>query len=312
MRIAFLGNFKVTYTSETHHAATLEALGHNVIRMQEKETPAGRIIEQGSKADMFVWIHTHGWDTPRMEDALKALQDKHIPTITYHLDLWNGLARWNDVRNGPYWQLDHFFTVDKLMAEWLNNNTPVKGHFMPAGVYHKECYISGTPSRHANDVIFVGSRNYHPEWPWRPKLVDFLRRTYGKRFTHVGPDGDTGVVRGHELNSIYASSTVAVGDTLCLGFNYPWYHSDRLFEAPGRGAFQLFPRITGIEQWFTDGETIKLFEYGDLDALKAQIDYYLDNGDEREKIRLAGHEHVKRHHTYLNRWQDILETVAAC
>jgi len=82
-----------------------------------------------------------------------------------------------------------------------------------------------------------------------------------------------------------------------------------LFEGPGRGAFQIFPRINGIEQWFTDGENIRLFEYGDLDGIKDMIDYYLEHDDEREKLRLAGHEHVKAHHTYRQRWQHILDVV---
>jgi len=309
MQIAFLGNFRVSYTSETHYAKTLESMGHRVIRMQEAEAGAAYIEQQAVHSDMFVWIHTHRWETPGIEAVIEACRRREIPTVTYHLDLWNGLARWNDVRNGPYWQLDHFFTVDRLMAEWLNNNSPVKGHFLPAGVFDQECYISNQPSRHANDVVFVGARKYHPEWPWRVTLIDFLRETYGDRFTHIGPDGDTGTVRGHNLNAAYANSKVAVGDTLCKGFDYPWYTSDRLFEGPGRGAFQIFPRINGIEQWFTDGENIRLFEYGDLDGIKDMIDYYLDHEDEREKLRLAGHEHVKAHHTYRQRWQHILDVV---
>ena len=309
MRITFLGNFKVSYTSETHHVKSLKALGHSVTQLQEGQATAGTIYNAAQQSDLFVWVHTHGWATPGIEKTLEELRRQHIPTVTYHLDLWNGLARWKDVRNGPYWQLDHFFTVDKLMADWLNMNTPVRGHYLPAGVYHEECYISGQPSHLSNEVIFVGSKRYHPEWPWRPKLIDWLRATYGRRFTHIGPDGDIGVVRGDDLNRVYANSLVAVGDTLCIDFKYPYYASDRLFEAPGRGGFQVFPHITGLDQLFTDGETIRFFKYGDLDGLRATIDHYLDHGDEREQLRAAAHLHVKANHTYLNRWQTILETV---
>jgi hypothetical protein len=309
MRIAFLGNFKVSYTSETHHAASLESLGHSVVRLQEGVVEGPHVEREAVHSDMFVWIHTHGWSTPGIERVIQSCRQRGVPTVTYHLDLWNGLARWGDVRNGPYWQLDHFFTVDKLMAEWLNNNTPVRGHYLPAGVFDRECYISDQPSRHANDVIFVGSRKYHPEWPWRPALISWLRTEYGPRFTHVGPDGDTGVIRGDALNRVYANSKVAVGDTLCIDYEYPWYASDRLFEAPGRGGFQIFPRITGLDSLFTDGETIRFFDFGDFDGIRAMIDHYLDHDGEREKIRLAAHEHVRRNHTYVQRWQHILDTV---
>lgn len=307
MRIAFLGNFQVPYSSECHHAATLESLGHQVIRLQEPSTEAGRITEEALQSDMFVWVHTHGWDTPGIAETLHTLRHHRIPSVTYHLDLWMGLQRQRDIRSGPYWDIDHFFTVDKLMADWLNDNTPVRGHFLPAAVFDRECYISDQPSEHANDVIFVGSKRYHPEWRWRPELIDFLRSTYGSRFTHVGGDGDTGTLRGDALNRVYANSKVAVGDTLCLGFKYPWYASDRLFEAPGRGGFQIFPRITGIESWFSG--TMKFFDYGDLDGLKLLIDTYLECDEEREALRVRCHDHVRTYHTYRQRWETIMETV---
>jgi hypothetical protein len=307
MRIAFLGNFAVPYSSETHHARSLETLGHEVIRLQEPSTAVSVITEQALRADAFVWIHTHGWDTPGIDFALRAIKNAGIPTLTYHLDLWWGLQRQKDVRSSPYWDLDHFFTVDKKMADWLTDNTPVKGHYLPAGVFDEECFISSEPSPFANDVIFVGSRGYHPEWPWRPQLIDWLRNTYGSRFTHIGGDGDSGTLRGESLNAAYSGSKVAVGDTLCLGFDYPWYASDRLFEAPGRGGFQIFPRIKGIPELF-DG-TMEFFNFGDFDGLKDLIDYYLEHEQPREALRTMCHEHVKTHHTYVQRWETILETI---
>ncbi|WP_218003097.1 glycosyltransferase family protein [Nocardia asiatica] len=235
-----------------------------------------------------------------------------IPTVTYHLDLWRGLQRERDLECDPFYtSIGWFFTVDKLMADWFNSQTGVKGRFLPAGVYDQECYISDQPSEHANDVVFVGSRRYHPEHPWRHQLIDWLRETYGSRFTHVGGDGDTGTVRGDDLNRLYANSKVAVGDTLCLNFDYPYYASDRLWECAGRGGAQVFPRITGLEQWFKDGEHLLYFDFGDFDGLRSKIDWMLEHDEDRERIRRAGHEMVKASGTYRHRWQTILETVFA-
>ena len=309
MRIVFYGNFRVSYSSETHHAATLELLGHDVIRLQEPSTPVPQIAEHALAADLFVWIHTHGWNTPGMDGLLERLREKRVPSITYHLDLWMGLRRQREMLRDAYWNIDHFFTVDQLMSDYLNANTPVRGHFIPAGVFEPECYISDQPSVHGNDVVFVGSRRYHPEWPWRPKLIDWLRNTYRSRFTHVGGDGDTGTLRGDALNRMYANSKVAIGDTLCMNFDYPYYASDRLFEAPGRGAMQIFPHIKGVDEWFTDGEHLRFFEFGDFDGLKTIIDHYLEHDAERERIRRAGHEHVRANHTYTDRWRSILNEV---
>jgi len=314
MHIAFLGNFAVAHSSETHHANSLESLGHTVARLQEGQATGETFLVAARMSDLAVVVHTHSWTTPGMPltDALTGLQHLGIPTVTYHLDLWRGLARQRDLDEDPFYRaIGWFFTVDKLMADWLCDNTAVKGRFLPAGVYGPECYLSEQDSLHANDVIFVGSRNYHPEWPWRPQLVDWLRTTYGSRFTHIGPDGDTGTVRGSDLNAAYARSKVAVGDTLCLGYTYPHYSSDRLFEAAGRGAFQIYPRITGLNDWFTDGDHLRYFDFGDFDQLGELIEHYLTHDDEREQIRLAGQQHATAHHTYAHRWQTILDTVFA-
>jgi len=311
MRIVFTGNFQVSYSSENHHAQSLEALGHHVIRMQEGVATGDDIYTEAIKSDMLVFIHTHGWETTGMPmgEVFNALKDAGIPSLTYHLDLWLGLERQKDLDTDPFYKtIEHFFTVDKLMADWFNENTDVKGHYLAAGVFDRECVML-EPQLVEYDIIFVGSKGYHPEWTWRPDLIDWLKTTYGKRFLHVGGDGDTGTVREMELNQIYANAKIAVGDTLCLNFDYPYYFSDRMFEAPGRGGFNLFPRIMGQDDYFVKGVEMATFPYGDFDALKSQIEYYLEHTDEREDIRYAGHMRTKRDHTYIQRWQTILDEV---
>lgn len=311
-RITFLGNFEVSYSSENHHAASLESLGHTVIKLQERKVKSKVIYNEALDSDLFIWVHTHGWQTPGsidMVDVLHELKKHGIPTMTYHLDLWFGINRQKDLENdGFYRSIGHFFTVDKLMADWFNKNTKVKGHFMPPGVYDKECYIHPDKNKkyYDHDVIFVGSKRYHQEYPFRPQLIDFLRETYADRFCHVGGDGDTGTVRGDALNRIYARSKIAIGDTLNINFNYPYYTSDRLFESTGRGGFTIYPNIVGLDQYFKDDEVV-WYEHGNLDDLKKKIDYYLEHDDEREQIRLRGHERTKREHTYVHRWEQILK-----
>ena len=308
MKIAFLGNFGADFSSESHHKKTLENLGHEVIALQEVETTGERVLEVAEASDALVWVHTHGWDTPglRMAQVLSTLKDKGIPTLTYHLDLWFGLQRQRDMQSDDYWNIGHFFTVDKKMADWFNEETSVKGHYMPAAVYDVECYWNPAPPE--RDLIFVGSRGYHPEWPYRPQLIDWLGSNYGHRFTHFGGDG-AGVMRGADLNRLYASTKVAIGDTLCINFDYPYYFSDRVFETLGRGGFIIHPRIKGIEDIFEDKKHLVLYDYGDFDQLKREIDFYLEADELREEIRKAGHEHVKKNHTYLNRWTSILESL---
>lgn len=310
MRVTFFGNFDVDYCSEVHHAKSLEYLGHDVIRLQEPRTPVDVIRDEAVRSDMFVWVHTHGFDTPGIRDAIRDIKAAGVPVVAYHLDLYLGLKRWRNYESDPYMrEIDHWFTVDRLMAEWLNDNTDVTGHYLPAGVFGEECYLAPADHPAGNDVIFVGSKGYHPEWPYRPQLIQWLRDTYGSRFTHVGGDGDTGTIRGHDLNRVYASSKVVVGDTLCIGFTYPDYWSDRVYETLGRGGMLIHPHIAGMDRTFTGGEHLAYYPYGDFDKLRWLIDYYLDNDAEREQVRLAGHNKVKASETYAHRWEHILKTV---
>ena len=45
-KITFLGNFRVDYTSESHHAKTLESLGHEVVRLQESEIASEDVFKR--------------------------------------------------------------------------------------------------------------------------------------------------------------------------------------------------------------------------------------------------------------------------
>lgn len=313
MRITFVGNFEVSYSSENHHARSLEALGHEVIRLQEGQATGDQILAEALTSECLVFVHTHGWITEGlpMAEVFNRLKEAGIPTLTYHLDLWMGIERQKDLESDPFYKtIGHFFTVDRLMADWFNENTEVKGHYIAAGVFGEECVML-TPQPVEYDIIFVGSKGYHPEWQWRPQLIEWLHATYGNRFLHVGGDGDTGTVRGTALNQIYANAKIAVGDTLCLGFNYPDYFSDRLFECPGRGGFNLFPNIKGIENYYEPDKEIALFEFGYFDALAKKIAYYLEHADEREAIRVAGHKRTVAEHTYKHRWDQILKEVQA-
>lgn len=314
-RIAFLGNFEVDFTSETHHAKSLESLGHEVIRLQENSQGAKTtdILFEAMRSDLFIWVHTHGWKNPGdldMGRVLELLNIAKVPTMTYHLDLWFGLKRQDDLENDEFYsKVGHFFATDKLMTDWFNEKTNVIGHYLPAGVFDKEVYVH--PDYNADsfdyDVIFVGSKGYHPEYPYRPQLIEFLKFHYGNRFLHVGPDGDTGILRGEALNRIYVKSKIAIGDSLNINFSYPYYSSDRLFESTGRGGFTIYPDITGLDKFFENDKEISFYPHGNLDKLKEKIDYYLVNDKEREQIRFAGHERTKNEHTYVHRWKTILE-----
>lgn len=307
MNIVLYGNFVVDYCSEVHHAKSLEALGHKVIRLQETTVTTEQVHYEAIYADMLIWIHSHGFINKGkpMSEVLQNLKERNIPTVAYHLDLYMGLERWREYEGSDYFKVQHFFTVDRLMADWLNEKTSTTGHYIPAGVLHEEAYSLKLPQ--TNDVIFVGSRGYHKEWPYRPQLIDFLKKEYDTRFKHYGGDG-LGVVRGPDLNKLYAQSKIVVGDTLSPNFTYPSYFSDRLFETIGRGGFLIFPYISGLYDYFKPDE-IAVYKFGDLEDLKSTINYYLNHENIREKIRERGFKRVLAEHTYCHRWQSIIKII---
>jgi len=307
MRVCFLGNFRVPHTSENDYLWTMrEKLGFDVVPLQETAVSGEMIERAASKADVFMWVHTHGWNTPgrSMCDVLKNLKKKGITTFAYHLDLYMGLIRWREYSQHDYFKVDHFFTVDKLMADWLNDNTETNGHFIRPGVIERDCRIND--SRITRDIVFVGSYRYHPEWPYRKALINWLRKTYGDRFELWGPQG-AGPVRGAALNALYAETKIVIGDTLCVGFDYPYYTSDRAYEVLGRGGFLIHPRIKGMAEELQGGQDLVYYTYNDVAELNMLIDYYLTHDSEREAIRQHGHTKVISNYTYTHRLREIFK-----
>lgn len=308
----------MNYTSESHYLATFQKLGHYVIPVQEGEDIKPEVVGDVRNYDMVFWVHTHGWDTPGLSQILSLAKSSNVPIVGYHLDLWLGIDRQKDLQNDDYWKrMDLFFSVDPEMVDYLNEREEMpQAFFLPAGVFENECVEGIVREKFEHDVIFVGSKNYHPEWPYRKQLIEWLESTYGDRFAHYGGDG-RGIVRGLELNDLYTSAKVVVGDTLCPGFNKPVYLSDRIFETAGRNGFIIHPWISGMSEFFEieghvdprDQPEVVTYQFNEFEQLKQKVDYYIENDSEREAIRKAGHERVKREHTYTHRLQSLINTV---
>lgn len=288
-------------------------MGHTVTRLQEDNLTPDDLTKalESDPGDLFLFTRT--WGQTVQASHLDLLRARGVPTVSYHLDLYLPLARNGGIDSDPFWRTDWVFTPDgdpRSVAEFARRG--INHRWMPPAVVADECYLAAgvQPSR---DVVFVGSGpEYHSEWPYRGELLGWLDKTYGPRFRQYG--GRCRPRRGHQLNRLYAGTKVAVGDALCLmrdGIRWRTYTSDRRYEAPGRGAFQIFPRIDGLGDGFKDGANTVLYDYGDWDGLRERIDFYLANDAERERIRAAGHEHVKTHHTYGQRLARMFEILRA-
>lgn len=318
MKIAYVGNFSQNHCTEVHLAATLEKLGHEVVRIQETNGLADyNWIDNVLGCDLFLYTRTWG----DMVELRHLVELKHmgIPTASYHLDLYVGLKREDGLDNDPFWRTDYVFTPDGDPASQAVFEAKGINHiYMKPGMFEDESYLSPgyrTDSSKPKDVTFVGGgeatgegQQYgHKEWPYRGDLIKFLRDTYGDRFYKYGWPQET--IRNRALNELYAEAKIVVGDSLCLNFTHPYYWSDRVYETMGRGGFIIHPYIKGMEEEFIDGENIVFYEYNNWDQLKEKIDYYLSHDEERERIRMAGHEFVKNNATYTQRLQRMLDII---
>lgn len=305
LRIGFIGNFIVPYSTENERKWSFEKLGHKVVTFQENQTTSKDLLQAINSLDMLVYSHTHGWEILGLIEVFSAYKAAGIPTVSVHLDRWAWLDRVKDIGKEATWSTEFIFMADgSPEAVELYKKHNLNWYFLKAGVVERECYLAEPDSvQFPYDIVFTGSKGYHPEYPERPALIDWLHRTYGDRFGHYGNDGIR-VVRQHELNTLYASSKIVIGDS-CFG-GRPQYASDRYYEVRGRGGFLLHPFIEGL-----DNEGIINYNPRDLNDLKNKIDYLLENDIEREILRIKGFRWVQENETYTQRAQEILKVIFA-
>lgn len=322
--VAYLGNFQPDlpaelaertggpWSTEHHLALSLEALGCEVLRLQEGRVRALDVPDLAGGADLFIHTQTLGLAISGGSEQDRAwmvadLRRRGVPSLGVHLDRWWGLEREGMVRQDPYFGLDLVATADGDHDEqWAAAG--VAHVWSPPGVYHGECHRGQARAEFASDVAFVGGWQGYGHREWRPRrsaMIRALRHRYGRRFA-CWPQPGQPAVRGPALNDLYASVPVVVGDS-CLVGGPGRYVSDRVPETWGRGGFLLHPWTPYLAEAYPLAPTWAL---GDHEALCRQVDYYLDHSEAREQCRAQVHEHVIEHHTYKVRLARLLDVMA--
>jgi hypothetical protein len=324
--IAYIGNYTAPWCTEVHIARDLEHLGHTVQKFQEplradddKYAFMQRVEAWCTehRPDVLLFTRTHGLP-PEAIAMWRRLEALGIRTASYHLDLYVGLDRERGILDDPFWRTQYVFTPDGDPAsEEFFQRAGINHHWISPGVVSDECTRGMFRDEYNYDVVFVGSYGYHPEWPWRTQLIDYLANRYGKRFKRFGGDVAPGPVRGQDLNDLYATARVVVGDSLHLP-GHTRYWTDRYFETIGRGGFLIAPIIEGLDAFLVDQEhyvgynhplvpndplsvSDALYGVGDL------VDYWLEHPAGREQIATTGQAHVAARHTYKHRLARALE-----
>lgn len=116
-----------------------------------------------------------------------------------------------------------------------------------------------------------------------------------------------GVLADEELPVVYSRAKIvlgfsSVGNTHASGERVTQIRL-RDFEGPMSGSFYMVEHMPELAEFFDiDREIVT---YRDADELVEKCHYYLEHGDEREQIRLAGHQRALRDHTWQRRLTDV-------
>ena len=216
--------------------------------------------------------------------------------------LWNG-----DVRSPiPAWEVQLGREVDVTLFTNMHyvrelSAIGVNAQFLQVG-YDDAIFTPSGTKIDSPEIIFLGS-NYidtanFPLSQLRLDMVKLLHKRYGEKFrvyghnwmSHVGYDI---FLNQHQEAEAYRSCKIAIN---LSHFDYGRYSSDRMMRMMGSGAFCLSHRFKEIEKDYKIGENIEI--WGGLGNLIAKIDYYLDNKEERDEIRLEGLKHTKNSLTW--------------
>jgi len=310
VRVAYLGNFRHPHCTEVHVARSLVELDHEVVSLQEDVLGTFQIeravLDNG--CDLLLWTRTWSTRPPLTVDGLDRLRREGVPSAALHLDRLWGLEREHLVHTDPMFRVDVCCTADGGHdREW--RRAGVNHRWLRAGVLRAECrMLDPDPRWERYDVAFVGSERYHREWPHRQRLVEHLRRRHGDRFLKVGDGRPT--VRGDDLNRLYATVPVIVGDSLLLEGRRSLYWSDRVYETLGRGGLLLHPLVDALVEELGNFAPLSWDPHDDLRQLDDLVDQCLAlEPEERWRQRAMAQEHVASYCSYSNRCEELLAHV---
>lgn len=285
----------------------LLALGHEVVWVDDTADAASWVTRAGG-ADVLLWARTHRRDPAGDVDAaFGRLRAAGVRTASLHFDLYYGLRkRQAEIGIHPFWAAQTVWTADGHHRDWTLRG--VRHRWCPPALGDNHIGRGEHRRELSCDVVFVGARHYHREWPYRAQLVSWLEQTYRRGFRWYGPRSPHGEVRGPALADLYASAAVVVGDACNPGFGVGRYWSDRLPITLGRGGFLVHPHVEGMaDQGFIDGKTVATYRYGDFAGLRAAINRWLDDPTGRRAVTDRALQLVADRHLMTHRVQTILE-----
>ena len=288
------------------------------------------------------WYDEYISDIPRLQKDLIAKAEEFKPnliffipytnqfttkTLDYLKDKWTTCAWFGD----DTWRFDsyssslakhfsHICTTDifrvqdyrKLGIEPIVTQWAAQSHGKQVFDFDK--------SEYKYNVSFIGGYNEVRGW-----FVNLLKKK-GIDVECFGIGWKNGKVGFEEMENIYKESRINLNLSNSVTSDIRYIFSGirsfaryfiskkkaeqikaRNFEIPLAGGFQLTNYVASIEKYFKIGEEVAVFSSPEECA--QQIKYYLSNESERKSVLIAGHQRVKKEHTYLHRLNKVLELI---
>lgn len=322
MRVAQIGNFVPEFSTENDLRWAMESLGWHVRPIQEGDIgPLDELFADlrrpGDVPDFILWTRTRDladkWGHEAQWRLLAEARQRKVPVVGYHLDRWWGLKRQTEIETEPFFRVDLLVTADGGHNDLWRQHGINHVWALPA-VSERWCQPGQHRDEYDCDVVFVGSwQGYHREWAHRQELVTKLSDRFGDRFK-VFPAPGQHAIRGLELNDVYWSAKVVVGDS-CLvpkvdGSPMTHYCSDRIPETLGRGGVLVHPVVPGVN---SAGDPLYQnfgWMLGNWNDLHRALDRAVEADTQRAHMREANIKHVREQHTYTVRMSRLGEILA--
>lgn len=327
LRVAVLGNVDpdVWWSTENEYIDAWTRAGATVEGFHEKHPGDWhRLIDRVAEFDLVQWTSTRDFSVGVGSDLQWRLATRcakaGVPLVGVHLDIWFGFKRAADVDTLPYFQAcDVLFTADGgNRDEWEARD--INHRWLLPAISERWLGVGTPQQKYRSKIAFTGSweGGYHPEAEHRHQLVAWLQENYGDDVRFY-PKAGQPRIHGLELNDLYASVDVVVGDSAVLpgkGF----YCSDRVPEVLGRGGILTHPWVEGVcspdDAPYDPDRLLGPFVYvgweqGDWAELATVIERLLDlNPFDQAIVRENNVDWIADRHTYTHRCFEIVDALA--
>jgi hypothetical protein len=278
-----------------------QQLGWDVSFLRARDHETAQVVDACRGADMLLWMRTHDYNI-RGDDGrvmLRKVEDLGVTTVGLHFDLYWGVGhRQQRVGKEPWWSAQHVFTADGGDRPWervgVNHHwcpPPFGTRFLGYGIARREL---------RRRAVFVGSNIPSIHQVTRGKMLRWAMRSYGPGFRHIGRHRG-GRVYGRELNDVYASCDVVLGDSVFS----PYYWSDRLPRTLGRGALFAYPDTPGLDEWGFTSDVMIRFDPGQFHQIAHELSAMTP--DRRRDMTDAAITLIRDRHLWRHRLEHIAE-----